>query len=645
MGREIPSLYPFVFVTASKVGRRAAPFEIAFLENYGVKHEILELAAELAERQGVSPEAALLGEGLVPERLFYASLADWLGAPYYDSVSSLDPGPNVNAAILSGFAGMEAGWRQPRVVIAPREAALQLLLETSDEERGRLPIAIASRQRLGATLRAKFGDRIARDAALQLETKDPTLSARRRIGPVELALLLVGLAGVALLSEYTPLAARTLVSACFWALFSCAVWLRSAAVAAKEGADSVPSRVDAELPAFTVVAALYREANVVAALVRALDALDYPRAKLDIKLVVERDDRATLEAIAALRLPARYDVIVAPRGQPMTKPRALNIALGVARGSLIVVYDAEDVPAPDQLRLAAERFAAEPDLDCLQARLVIHNGDDSWLAKMFEVEYAVLFDLVNPGLAALGLPIALGGTSNHFRTRSLREAGGWDAWNVTEDADLGIRLARARMRIGALASDTLEEGPNQFYNWFRQRVRWQKGWMQTLIVHSRRPRRVIAELGPWGALSAFSLIAGGVSGGLFGTAFALETLARLLITLTVPGYNILWWGDVFTVGLFLWGVQSVVVPVTLVMRRRRIRGLATVLSTLLFYYTLISVASWTALYELVTRPFHWGKTDHGLAKPPKRGRQRVRLRQPRRSSSAGIKGASAGGMG
>ena len=154
--------------------------------------------------------------------------------------------------------------------------------------------------------------------------------------------------------------------------------------------------------------------------------------------------------MSSLRLPARYEIIVAPPGPPQTKPRALNIALSSARGQLIVVYDAEDAPAADQLRLAAARFAADKSVDCLQARLAIRNGGESWLASQFAIEYSVLFDFLNPGLCALQLPIALGGSSNHFRIRSLIDVGAWDEWNVTEDADLGIRLARFGYRVRAL---------------------------------------------------------------------------------------------------------------------------------------------------------------------------------------------------
>ena len=548
--------------------------EIAFLDAHGVGARTLAWARDLAMRQGVGPEEALLAEGVISEKAFYRALADRLGVPYYNGDPALRACPDVNAAILSGFASLDANGHGARVVVAPRGAALRFLLEAPEASREGLPIAIASRQRLSAILRARFGADIARQAADALAERDATLSARGGVTLAQLAALFVVLGSVAFAANLAPTALRVALSLGFWAMFSAAVWLRSIAVAARDTSRLAARLNEAELPVVTIISALHREAAVAADLVSALDALDYPRAKLDIKLVVEQDDPETLPALVALRLPAHYDIIVAPRGRPTTKPRALNIALGVARGSLLVVYDAEDRPAKDQIRLAAERFAADPSLDCLQARLAIDNGGDSWLTKMFAVEYAMLFDLINPGLAALRLPIALGGTSNFFRTCALREAGAWDAWNVTEDADLGIRLARKGMRIETLASDTLEEAPHEWRNWFRQRVRWQKGWMQTLIVHLRRPRRVLKELGAWRGLAAFALIGGAVAGGLFGALFMIETLARLIVNVMLPGYLRLWYGDIITIGLFLWGVQSVAVPAILVMRRRRMPGIA-----------------------------------------------------------------------
>ena len=315
-----------------------------------------------------------------------------------------------------------------------------------------------------------------------------------------------------------------------------------------------------------------------------------------------------------MRLPPRYDVIVAPPGAPSTKPRALNVALGAVQGELVVIFDAEDEPDGDQLRLAAARFAAEPDVDGLQARLTIHNAADCWLSELFAIEYAALFDFVNPGLAALDLPIALGGTSNHFRARTLRRVGGWDAWNVTEDADLGLRLARFGARIGALASDTSEEAPNELKNWFRQRVRWQKGWLQTLIVHSRHPIRFCRELGARRATSAAALIAGTVFGGLFGPPLLAEALVRAFCGGLAGGGIVATFEDVVTYILTLSGLQALIIPSLVAMRRREMRGAGRAVALMPAYYVLVCLATWAALFDLVVRPFHWSKTEHGRAR-------------------------------
>jgi cellulose synthase/poly-beta-1,6-N-acetylglucosamine synthase-like glycosyltransferase len=236
---------------------------------------------------------------------------------------------------------------------------------------------------------------------------------------------------------------------------------------------------DDGLPVYTIVVALYREAAAVKGLVAALRALNYPVEKLDIKLVVEADDTQTRMAIAALGLGLPFEIIVAPASGPRTKPKALNAALPFARGSFVAVYDAEDRPERDQLRLALEAFVAgDGRLACVQARLTIDNSRDSWLSRLFTAEYAGLFDVFLPGLAAWRLPLPLGGSSNHFRAAVLRECGAWDPYNVTEDADLGMRLARFGYRTAVIPSSTYEEAPARFGPWLKQRTRWFKGWMR-----------------------------------------------------------------------------------------------------------------------------------------------------------------------
>ncbi len=406
--------------------------------------------------------------------------------------------------------------------------------------------------------------------------------------------------------------ALTGVTSCMlWLLFSASIVLRSAATVAH--VDDIRPRMlsDDELPVYTVVVAVYREADVVEDLVSALDALDYPKSKLDIKLVAERRDDETLARILGMRLPARYELVVAPPGEPATKPRALDIALATARGDLIVVYDAEDAPSPGQLRLAASRFAADRGLACLQARLTIRNADNSWLSKLFAAEYAVLFDLINPGLCALDMPIALGGSSNHFRLASLTSAGGWDAWNVAEDADLGIRLARFGCRVGSLNSDTSEEAPHELVKWFRQRVRWQKGWMQTSIVHSREPIRLLSSLGRLKTLSATVLILGSVMSALFWPAFAVDVLMRAFEA--GRGGTSAWREatDVFVYILALAGIWALAVPAIVAAKLRRINLTAKIFALAPVYYVLVSLAAWAAILDLAVRPHYWAKTEHG----------------------------------
>ncbi len=238
---------------------------------------------------------------------------------------------------------------------------------------------------------------------------------------------------------------------------------------------------DDALPVYSVVAALYREAASVDGLLRAIERLDYPAEKLDVIVALEADDRETRAAIAARGSRIPISVITVPASGPRTKPKALNVALSFVRGSFTVIYDAEDRPEPDQLRRALQAFRTSGDkLACVQARLCIDNTADSWLARLFTAEYAGQFDAFLPGLAVGHLPLPLGGSSNHFHTATLRAVGAWDPYNVTEDADIGMRLARFGYRAAMIASTTYEEAPAQLGPWLRQRTRWFKGWMRTV---------------------------------------------------------------------------------------------------------------------------------------------------------------------
>lgn len=597
---------------ASQDGELAT--EIAFLTHHGVPRETL-LAAMEAANGDVSADRALICEGYMREEEFYRRLALQLGVHYYCGEIALAPCSNPAEVVNRGMALFAPNDRGLRAVLAPRGNALANLLSDPAARRLAPLYAITSPQRLGAILRFQMGRQVALEAAGALEREDPALSAHSGVNDGQWVCA-ISLAFCALLvGIWRPEALAATCTIALLMVFGASTLLRCAAVAA--AGKPAPPPLDAvasEFPVYSIVAALKGEANVVARLIEGFDAIDYPRSRLDIKIVIERGDRATLAALAEMRLPSRYDVILAPPGAPATKPRALNVALPFVQGEFVVVYDAEDRPAPDQLRRAVIHFAEDRTIDCLQARLVVGNVDETWITRLFAMEYCALFDIVNPGLAALRAPIALGGSSNHFRASALRRVGGWDAWNVTEDADLGIRLARLGCRVATLASDTYEEAPLRVGPWFWQRCRWLKGWFQTFGVHLRNPRRLVSELGIVRAFEAQALILGGLFGGLLGPQLLACALWRCftgqmfsaptLIQSIVNAASLL---------LMISGCLAILAPIVLALRRRRLERLYLWLPFLPIYYCLVSVAAWVALVELVRRPYYWSKTEHGLS--------------------------------
>ena len=332
--------------------------------------------------------------------------------------------------------------------------------------------------------------------------------------------------------------------------------------------------------------------------------------------MLESCDRDTIRAVSRLGLPARYQVILVPEGHPRTKPRALNLGLDFARGTFVVVYDAEDRPDPGQLRAAVRRFDAHPaDVACLQARLCIDHADETWLTRMFAIEYAGLFHVVKPGLAALALPIPLGGTSNHFRAAALRRVGGWDAWNVTEDIDLGYRLARFGLKVLSLDSSTFEEAPLTLARWMPQRSRWLKGWMVTLMVLGRAPRRSMRDLGWRNGLSVAVSLLGTVASGLLGPPLLFWTVVEGIEGRLFRPETPFWWLFVAaSAAVLVGGLLAAAVPCWLGLKRLGRLDLAVWILALPVYLLLVSAASWRALFEVWRRPYAWNKTEHGLAR-------------------------------
>jgi cellulose synthase/poly-beta-1,6-N-acetylglucosamine synthase-like glycosyltransferase len=359
-----------------------------------------------------------------------------------------------------------------------------------------------------------------------------------------------------------------------------------------------------DLPVYSVLVPVYREAGMVPQIARALANIDYPAEKLDAILVVEEDDRETRDAVAAASLHA----VIVPVSQPRTKPKACNYALQMARGEFVVVYDAEDRPEADQLRKAVAAFRANPNITCFQARLTVDRAR-RWIAKMFAIDYDLWFRLLLPGISRLGGPLPLGGTSNHFRTKTLVDAGAWDPFNVTEDADLGVRLARLGQRVEILDSTTYEEAPDSFPIWLRQRTRWMKGYMQTLLVHGRDPSMLTGDLGIGGVLLIYSFLGGAVWSSLVNP---LMWLVCFLGLFAAGGDGGIWPVIAEISGAALLAVNVGLTALAMLNGGRRLFDL-TLAVTYPLYWILISAAVYRAVWQLMRDPFRWEKTPHGAA--------------------------------
>ena len=388
-------------------------------------------------------------------------------------------------------------------------------------------------------------------------------------------------------------------------------------------------KIAAVLPKFTILVALYKEREIASRLVRRLNVLNYPRELLDICLIVEQDDGVTQAALRAANLPPWMRQIRVPRAELKTKPRALNYALDFAKGSIIGVYDAEDAPEPDQLYKVARRFhECGPDVACLQGILDFYNPRTNWLSRCFTIEYATWFRVVLPGLERLGFIVPLGGTTIFFRRDLLEDVGGWDAHNVTEDADLGVRLARRGYRTELIPTLTQEEANCRTWPWIRQRSRWLKGYAITWAVHMRDPAKLLREIGGWRFFGFQILFLGALS--QFLLAPFLWSLWLLLFgihhplvdAITPTGFFLVsclfFLSEIVTIGVGIFALDPV-----------RHRRLWLWVPTLHLYFPLAAVAAYKGIWELVSKPFYWDKTTHGQGKTPKLAKGPVRFSPPR----------------
>ncbi len=377
------------------------------------------------------------------------------------------------------------------------------------------------------------------------------------------------------------------------------------------GRPASPEIASAEpLPRYTIMAALYDEAEVVSQLIGRLSRIEYPADRLEAFILLEAHDLETIQAAEACPRPDWLQILVVPPGSPKTKPRALNYGLARATGDLLTIYDAEDDPDPLQLREAAARFAADESgrIACFQSplrirRLARRAHASPFLDRQFAVEYAALFEVTLPAMARLGLPFPLGGTSNHFRVDVLRSIGGWDAWNVTEDADLGFELWRAGWRLGVLRRPTYETPPGPLHYWLPQRVRWLKGYMQTWGVHTRDLR----TLGLRGVLSLTVTLGAGLASAAV-HAVALAWVGAWVLVSIISGLPPA--PPVFAMSVLVLAMAAAWLQCAIGARRGEVSYKAADMMAAPAYWSLLTLAFIHALWRLIREPFTWDKTAH-----------------------------------
>ena len=482
-------------------------------------------------------------------------------------------------------------------------------------------VVVAARSAIEELLQRTYRSHYVELATLDLLNRSPDESAYRRLSwPQRVAgafLLLVG----GLFFVYAPIETVITFNVCsilFYLSFSVYKFMLIGR-ALRHDLELPVSTADIltldprKLPMYTILVPLYREAAVVGKLVASISKLDYPPTKLDVKLLVEEDDEETLAELQQLDLPPHFKLVVVPDSHPKTKPKACNYGLIQAEGTFVVIYDAEDRPDADQLRKVVFGFTrAEERIVCIQCKLNYFNRTQNVLTRWFTAEYSHWFDLLMPGLDASDAPIPLGGTSNHFIREKLIELGAWDPYNVTEDADLGIRLHKSGYKTAIIDSTTFEEANSDLYNWIRQRSRWVKGYIQTWLVHMRHPISLYRQVG-WRSWWSFQFIIGGTF-----LSFLLNPFYWGLTTLWVMSQahiiqqifpSFVYYAG--AVGLFVGNFVFTYINVAGCIRRGH-HDLVKYALLSPIYWALMSVGAWKGLLQLLYRPHYWEKTVHGL---------------------------------
>jgi cellulose synthase/poly-beta-1,6-N-acetylglucosamine synthase-like glycosyltransferase len=563
----------------------------------------------------------LLGEGAIHPKPLAEAIADHHHMAFVDLTQ--DP---VDASLLDAECTYDylmyqvIPWKKKddKVVLATTDVSFSVINFAREQYGANFELVITSPRDIAWSIQQYFGRTMDFDARSYLHKNYPQYSVLETLKNFKteemwLAAVLVFVLAITFTAEFAAL----LFIALNWIYF---VTIILKAVLFEKGARTTPKVIDSpipqdkDLPVYTVLIPLYKEAASIPHLITAMRAIDYPRAKLDIKLVLESDDEETFAAAKAASPETMFDIIRVPFSLPRTKPKACNYALKFARGEYVTIFDAEDRPDPQQLKKALQAFHSLPEsVVCLQARLNYYNRDENLLTQFFAIEYSAWFDFMLKGLEHLDIPIPLGGTSNHISLARLKALGEWDPYNVTEDADLGLRIALMGNRTANLDSLTLEEAPTTISSWINQRSRWIKGYMQTWLVHMKNPGELVKNFG-WRGLLGFHFFIGGPCIVFLSAPFLWAISLGWMLGLwhdtlaMLPGW-------VITLSLLNLGIGLVAHAwfSLRVIAKLQWPGMTFAVFAFPVYWILHSFASFKALWQLITRPYHWEKTSHGVS--------------------------------
>ncbi|MDX8394519.1 MAG: glycosyltransferase family 2 protein [Mariprofundales bacterium] len=568
----------------------------------------------------------ILAKGWVRPLDFYRTLADHFDRPFINLVQEVPDAGLFNPEDIELYSRyLFVPWRRRAdgvLIVATADYTPEMVQYWRKRFDGEVDFVITTARDINSSIRYLAEEYLSDQSVNRISRLRPGLSAKQVFTTSQLFFFYV-ICSIFFLSFIfwpinTVIIINLFITIILMATFGLRLlltWVGSDEKIDQEISDNdVFSLIDTEnFPIFTILVPMYREPDTLPLLANALRNLDYPLSRLDIKLVLEDDDEETFAAAKAMNLEGIFDIIRVPHSLPKTKPKACNYALHFARGDIITIYDAEDAPEPDQLKKVVIAFRrAHKNTVVIQARLNFFNTNENWLTRMFTLDYSLWYDFNIPALDKLAIPIPLGGTSNNFKIEALREIHAWDAFNVTEDADLGLRLSQLGYRVETVNSTTFEEANTSIPNWIRQRSRWIKGYMQTYLVHMRKPLdlyRTVGHRGFWG----FQLFIGGtVISALISpilyvmyffwlfsqTSFFDPFFPPLLLYLSM--FNLLL-GNALLIYAFIFGVF-----------KRHNYQLIPYALTLPVYWLMMSWAAYKGFWQLIHNPFYWEKTDHGF---------------------------------